>query len=55
MNQLLYKSEMNVPLKYESQINFRQFTIPDIYISLDGNYDTSLVNIEIYDSKHKKK
>jgi len=55
LNQLLYKSEMNVPLKYESQINFRQFTIPDIYISLDGNYDTSLVNIEIYDSKHKKK
>ena len=55
MNQLLYKSEVNVPLKGVKKINFKQCTVPDIYISPDGNYDTSLLSIEIKDGKHDKK
>jgi len=55
MNQLLYKSEVNIPLKGVKNINFKQCTVPDIYISPDGNYDTSLLSIEINDGKHDKK
>ena len=55
LNQTLYKSELNTPIKGVKNINFKQCTIPDIYLSPDGNYDTSLVNIEIIDAKHNKK
>ena len=55
LNQTLYKSELNTPIKGVKNINFKQCTIPDIYLSPDGNYDTSLVNIEIFDAKHNKK
>ena len=54
-NTMLYKSELNSPLKNIKSINFKQCTIPDIYISSDGNYETSLVGIEVYDAKHNRK
>ena len=54
LNTLLYKSEINSPLKHIKNINFKQCSIPDIYISSDGNYDTSLVAIELFDARHNK-
>ena len=54
-NQLLYRSELNSPLKNVRNINFKLCSIPDIYISSDGKYETSLVNIELLDAKHSKK
>ena len=54
-NTMLYKSELNSPLKHIKSINFKQCAVPDIYISSDGNYDTSLLSIEILDAKHNKK
>ena len=54
-NQMLFKSELITPQKNVRNINFKQCSIPDLYISSDGNYDTSLVGIEIYDAKHNKK
>ena len=54
-NNLLYRSEINAPLKNVKNIRFKQCSIPDIYIAGDGNYDTSLVEIELYDAKHNKK
>ena len=54
-NNLLYRSEVNIPKKNVRNIKFKQCTIPDIYLSSDGNYDTSLVDIEISDVKHNKR
>ena len=54
-NQLLYRSELNSPLKNVRNINFKLCSIPDIYISSDGKYESSLLSIEIYDAKHNKK
>ena len=53
-NQMLFKSEFITPQKNVRNINFKQCSIPDLYLSFDGNYDTSLVGIEIYDAKHNK-
>jgi len=55
LNQLLYRSELISPLKNVRNVNFKLCSIPDIYISPDGKYETSLLNIEIYDAKHNKK
>jgi hypothetical protein len=54
-NNMLYKSELNTPLKNVKNIRFKQCSVPDIYISSDGNYDSSLIGIEIHDAKHNKK
>jgi hypothetical protein len=54
-NTLLYKSEVNSPQKSIKNIKFKQCTVPDIYLSPDGNYETSLLNIEISDAKHNKR
>ena len=54
-NNLLYKSEINTPPKNIKNICFKKCIIPDIYICSDGNYDKSLIQIEIYDVKHNKK
>ena len=54
-NQTLYRSELNVPLKNTRRIDFKLCSIPDIYISPDGNYQTSFVNVQIMDAKHNKK
>ena len=54
-NQLLYRSELVTPLKNVRTINFKLCSVPDIYISQDGKYETSLLNIEISDAKHNKK
>jgi hypothetical protein len=55
LNTMLYKSEVNSPLKNVKNIRFKQCSIPDIYVSNDGNYETSLVGIELFDAKHNKK
>ena len=54
-NQLLYRSELNSPLKNVRNINFKLCSMPDIYISPDGKYETSLLSIQISDVKHNKK
>ena len=54
-NNMLYKSELNTPLKNVQNIHFKQCSIPDLYVSSDGNYDTSLIGLEIFDAKHNKK
>ena len=54
-NQLLYRSELNTPLKNVRNINFKLCSIPDIYISPDGKYESSLLSIELFDAKHSKK
>ena len=54
-NQLLYRSELNSPLKNVRNIEFKLCSIPDIYISPDGNYETSILNIELFDKKCNKK
>ena len=54
-NQLLYRSELVSPLKNIRNINFKLCSIPDIYISPDGKYENSFVNIELFDAKHSKK
>jgi hypothetical protein len=54
-NQLLYRSELNTPLKNVRNINFKLCSIPDIYIATDGKYESSLLSLEIYDAKHDKK
>ena len=54
-NTMLYKSEVQNPLKNIKNINFKQCTVPDIYLSPDGQYETSLIEIEVYDAKHNKK
>ena len=54
-NQTLYRSELNVPLKNTRRIDFKLCSIPDIYISPDGNYQTIFVNVQIMDAKHNKK
>ena len=54
-NQLLYRSELNKPLKNVRKIDFKLCSMPDIYVCADGNYDTSLVSIELYDGLHNKK
>ena len=46
---MLFKSELITPQKNVRNTNFKQCSIPDLYLSSDGNYDTSLVGIEIYD------
>ena len=45
-NQMLFKSEFITPQKNVRNINFKQYSIPDLYLSFDGNYDTSLVGIK---------
>ena len=55
LNKLLYKSEIISPPKNVKKIRFKICSIPDIYISNDEDYNTSLVEIEFYDAKHKKK
>ena len=55
LNQLLYRSELNTPLKNVRNINFKLCSIPDIYLSQDGKYENSIVNIDIFDAKHNKK
>ena len=54
-NNMLYKSELNTPLKNVQTIRFKQCSIPDLYVSSDGNYDTSLIGLEIFDARHNKK
>ena len=54
-NQILYRSELNVPLKNVKKIDFKLCSMPDIYISSDGDYQSSFVNISIMDAKHNKK
>ena len=54
-NNMLYKSELNTPLKNVKNINFKQCSVPDIYISSDGNYETSLIGIELFDAKHNRR
>ena len=54
-NQTLYRSELNVPLKNMRQVDFKLCSIPDIYISPDGDYQSSFLNIQIMDAKHNKK
>ena len=54
-NNMLYKSELNIPLKNVQNIHFKQCSIPDIYVSSDGNYETSIIGLEIMDAKHNKK
>ena len=53
-NQLLYRSEVNSPLKNVNHIEFKLCSIPDIYISPDGKYETTIINIELFDSKTNK-
>ena len=55
LNQLLYRSELISPLKNVRNINFKLCSIPDIYISNDGKYETSLLTLDIMDAKHSKK
>ena len=52
--QLLYRSEVISPLKNISHIEFKLCSIPDIYVSPDRIYQTTLISIELFDSKHKK-
>ena len=54
-NQLLYRSELNSPLKNVRTVNFKLCSIPDIYISQDGKYESSILSLEIFDAKHSKK
>ena len=54
-NQLLYRSELNTPLKNDKSINFKLCSIPDIYISSDGKYESSLLSIELTDVINDKK
>jgi len=54
-NQTLYRSELNVPLKNTRRVDFKLCSIPDIYISADGNYNDSYLSIQIMDAKHNKK
>ena len=54
-NQLLYSSELISPLKNVRLVNFHLCSIPDIYISPDGNYETSILDLEIFDAKHSRK
>ena len=37
-NQILYRSELNTPLKNVKRIDFKLCSIPDIYIASDGDY-----------------
>ena len=53
--QILYRSEVNSPLKTDRTINFKLCSIPDIYVSPDGNYETSIISIELYDIKRNRK
>ena len=54
-NQKLYKSELNTPVKNTRNIEFKICSIPDIYISPDGNYETDLLTIELFDKKCNRK
>ena len=54
-NQMLYRSELNVPLKNVRKIDFKLCSIPDIYIASDGDYQSSFLSIQINDAKHNKK
>ena len=54
-NQMLYRSELNVPLKNMRKIDFKLCSIPDIYIASDGDYQQSFLSIQISDAKHNKK
>lgn len=54
LNQLLYRSELNSPLKNVRNINFKLCSIPDIYLSQAGNYEKNIVNIDIFDAKYNK-
>ena len=52
--QILYKSEGIKAIKSENSKNFILCTIPDIYISKDGNHDKSEVCISFDDAMNKK-
>ena len=54
-NQMLYRSELNTPLKNVRKIDFKLCSIPDIYIASDGNYQSNYLSIQISDAKHNKK
>ena len=53
-NQLLYKSEGIKVIGKKKDIYFMLCSIPDIYISQDGNYKKSLIYINFYDAMHAK-
>ena len=49
INTKLYLSELRTGLKKTEKINFKQCSIPDIYVCTDGNYSTTKVSIELID------
>ena len=53
-DQKLYLSELQVGLKSEKRINFKQSVIPDIYICSDDNYKTNKICIELRDCQKDK-
>ena len=55
LNTMLYKSEVVSPLKGVRTVNFKNCSVPDIYIASDGNYDKNALSVEIHDVKHNKK
>ena len=54
-NQILYRSELNTPLKNVKRIDFKLCSIPDIYIASDGDYQSNQLSVVITDAKHNKK
>ena len=54
LNQLLYRSELNSPLKNVRNINFKLCSIPDIYLSQVENYEKNIINIYIFVAKYNK-
>ena len=53
-NQILYRSELNTPLKNVKRIDFKLCSIPDIYIASDGDYQSNQLSVVITDAKHNK-
>ena len=53
-NQILYKSEGIKDIEKKNKIYFMLCSIPDIYISEDGDYKKSLLYIEFRDAMHDK-
>ena len=55
MNTKLYLSELHTGLKRTDKINFKQCSIPDIYVCTNGDYNNSKVSIELIDCIKDKK
>ena len=52
--QMLYRSEGIKAFKTDKEINFKSFSIPDIYTCRNGNYEDSQVCISFDDALHKR-